>query len=165
MWPSHRQTSAPAWGSGAGVGRLPHWSHPGGGVSSSGISTAVAWELPARAGPCGGRGGLRRRLCYRSCGLLLRRGDLRLRQRLSGRESLTRFHGRRCRQRHYDWRRWLRLRHRLRLSHGWLLSRLYRRLPWLHGRHHRPRPRGLGRASRGLTRRCRRTSACPRRPR
>jgi hypothetical protein len=54
MWSSHRLTSAPAWDSGAGVGRLPHWSHPGGGVSSSGISTAVASELPTRAGPCGG---------------------------------------------------------------------------------------------------------------
>jgi hypothetical protein len=42
MWPSHRLTSAPAWGAGAGVGRLAHWSHPGGGASSSGISTAVA---------------------------------------------------------------------------------------------------------------------------
>jgi hypothetical protein len=34
------------------VGRLAHWSHPGGGTSSSGISTAIAWELPARAGSC-----------------------------------------------------------------------------------------------------------------
>jgi hypothetical protein len=42
MWPSHRLTSAPAWASGADVGRLAHWSHPGGGTSSSGISTAVA---------------------------------------------------------------------------------------------------------------------------
>jgi hypothetical protein len=54
MWPSHRLTSAPAWGSGAGVGRLAHWSHPGGGTSSSGISTAITWELPARAGSCCG---------------------------------------------------------------------------------------------------------------
>jgi hypothetical protein len=34
------------------VGRLAHWSHSGGGTSSSGISTTVAWELPARAGSC-----------------------------------------------------------------------------------------------------------------
>jgi hypothetical protein len=52
MWTSHCLISAPAWGSGAGVGRLAHWSHPGGGTSSSGISTAVPWELPARAGSC-----------------------------------------------------------------------------------------------------------------
>jgi hypothetical protein len=52
MWSSHRLTSAPAWGSGAGMGRFTHWSHPGGGTSSSGISTAIAWELPARAGAC-----------------------------------------------------------------------------------------------------------------
>jgi hypothetical protein len=52
MWPSHLLTSTPAWGSGAGVGRLAHWSHLGGGTSSSGISTAVAWELPVRAGSC-----------------------------------------------------------------------------------------------------------------
>jgi hypothetical protein len=52
MWPSHRLTSAPAWGSGAGMGRFTNWSHPGGGTSSSGISTAIAWELPARAGSC-----------------------------------------------------------------------------------------------------------------
>jgi hypothetical protein len=43
----------PAWDSGADVGRLAHWSHPGGGTSSSGISTAVAWELPVRAGSGG----------------------------------------------------------------------------------------------------------------
>jgi hypothetical protein len=36
-------TSAPTGGSGAGAGRLPHWSHPGGGVSSSGTSTTAAW--------------------------------------------------------------------------------------------------------------------------
>jgi hypothetical protein len=52
MWPSHRLTSGPAWGSGAGVGRLAHWSHTGGRTLSSGISTAVSWELPARAGSC-----------------------------------------------------------------------------------------------------------------
>jgi hypothetical protein len=50
MWSSHLLTSVPAWGSGASVGRLAHWSHPGGGTSSSGISTAVACKLPARAG-------------------------------------------------------------------------------------------------------------------
>jgi hypothetical protein len=32
------------------VGKLAHWSHPGSGTSPSGISTTVAWELPARAG-------------------------------------------------------------------------------------------------------------------
>jgi hypothetical protein len=32
------------------VGRLAHWSHPGGGTSSSGISTAAARELPAGVG-------------------------------------------------------------------------------------------------------------------
>jgi hypothetical protein len=32
------------------VGRLAHWSHPGGGKSSSGISTTAARELPAGAG-------------------------------------------------------------------------------------------------------------------
>jgi hypothetical protein len=52
MWSSHLLTRTPAWGSGAGVGRLAHWSHPGGGTSSSGISTVVAWELPVRAGSC-----------------------------------------------------------------------------------------------------------------
>jgi hypothetical protein len=52
MRPSHLLASAPAWGSGAGVGRLAHWSHPGGGTSSSGISTAVTWELPARVDSC-----------------------------------------------------------------------------------------------------------------
>jgi hypothetical protein len=39
--PSSLITSTPAGGSGAGVGRLTHWSHPGGGTSSSGISTTV----------------------------------------------------------------------------------------------------------------------------
>jgi hypothetical protein len=34
------------------VGTLAHWSHPGGGESSSGISTTTARELPAGAGPC-----------------------------------------------------------------------------------------------------------------
>jgi hypothetical protein len=34
------------------MGRLAHWSHPGGGTSSSRISTAIARELPARAGSC-----------------------------------------------------------------------------------------------------------------
>jgi hypothetical protein len=32
MWPPHRLMSTPAWGAGAGVGRLAHWSHPGGGA-------------------------------------------------------------------------------------------------------------------------------------
>jgi hypothetical protein len=51
MWPSHHLTSAPAWGSGAGMGRFTHWSHPGGGTSSSGISTAIAWRGRALAAP------------------------------------------------------------------------------------------------------------------
>jgi hypothetical protein len=34
------------------MGRFTHWSHPGGGESSSGISTATAQELPASAGSC-----------------------------------------------------------------------------------------------------------------
>jgi hypothetical protein len=34
MWPSHLLARAPSRGSGAGVGRLAHWSHPGGGTSS-----------------------------------------------------------------------------------------------------------------------------------
>jgi hypothetical protein len=34
------------------VGKLTHWSHPGGGEPSSGISTTTAREPPARAGPC-----------------------------------------------------------------------------------------------------------------
>jgi hypothetical protein len=33
-------------------GKLVHWSHPGGGESSSGISTTTAREPPAGAGPC-----------------------------------------------------------------------------------------------------------------
>jgi hypothetical protein len=32
------------------VGRLAHWFHPGGGTSSSRISTATARELPVGAG-------------------------------------------------------------------------------------------------------------------
>jgi hypothetical protein len=55
------------------------------------------------------RSDFRLRLHYRGCGLMLRRGDLRLRQRLSGRRHLTRLHSRRRPQRHYDWRRWLRV--------------------------------------------------------
>jgi hypothetical protein len=35
-------TSTPTGGSGVGAGRLPHWSNPGGGVSSSGTSTTTA---------------------------------------------------------------------------------------------------------------------------
>jgi hypothetical protein len=50
------------------------------------------------------RGNFRRWLRYHSCGLLLRRVDFRLRPRLSGRGRLMRLHGRRRRQRHYDWR-------------------------------------------------------------
>jgi hypothetical protein len=40
--PSSLTTSTPVGGSGAGAGRFLHWSHPGGGVSSSGISTTAA---------------------------------------------------------------------------------------------------------------------------
>jgi hypothetical protein len=42
----------PSWDSGDSVGKLAHWSHPGGGESSSGISTTTAREPPAGAGPC-----------------------------------------------------------------------------------------------------------------
>jgi hypothetical protein len=34
------------------VGKLTHWSHPGGGESSSEISTTTVWEPPAGVGPC-----------------------------------------------------------------------------------------------------------------
>jgi hypothetical protein len=37
--PSFRITSTPATGSGAGAGQVSHWPHPGGGASSSEIST------------------------------------------------------------------------------------------------------------------------------
>jgi hypothetical protein len=40
--PSSRITSTHAAGSGVGAGQLSHWPHPGGGASSSGISTTVA---------------------------------------------------------------------------------------------------------------------------
>jgi hypothetical protein len=40
--PSPLTTSAPVGGSGASAGRLTHWSQPGGGTSSSGISTTAA---------------------------------------------------------------------------------------------------------------------------
>jgi hypothetical protein len=43
---------APSWHSGESVGMLAHWSHPGGGESSSGISTTTAREPLAGAGPC-----------------------------------------------------------------------------------------------------------------
>jgi hypothetical protein len=43
-------TSAPVGGSGAGAGRLTHWSLPGGGTSSSGISTTAAWLSSIGAG-------------------------------------------------------------------------------------------------------------------
>jgi hypothetical protein len=35
-------TSTPTAGSGAGAGQLSHWPHPGGGASSSGISSTAA---------------------------------------------------------------------------------------------------------------------------
>jgi hypothetical protein len=50
MWPSHRLTSAPSWDPGDDMRKFTHWSHPGGGESSSGISTTAARELPASAG-------------------------------------------------------------------------------------------------------------------
>jgi hypothetical protein len=46
--PPHK---SPLLGLGEGVGKLTHWSHPGGGESSSGISTTTAREPPAGAGP------------------------------------------------------------------------------------------------------------------
>jgi hypothetical protein len=54
--PSSLTTSAPTGGSGAGAGRLPHWSHPGGGVSSSGTFTTAAWPplIGASAGEIDG---------------------------------------------------------------------------------------------------------------
>jgi hypothetical protein len=48
--PSSLITSTPTGGSGASAGRYSHWPHPGGGASSSGISTTVAWLPPAGAG-------------------------------------------------------------------------------------------------------------------
>jgi hypothetical protein len=39
--PSSLIMSTPTGGSGAGAGGLAHWSHPGGGTSSSGISTTA----------------------------------------------------------------------------------------------------------------------------
>jgi hypothetical protein len=35
-------SSTPAAGSGAGASQFSHWPHPGGGASSSGISTTAA---------------------------------------------------------------------------------------------------------------------------
>jgi hypothetical protein len=52
MCPSCRLTRAPSWGSGERVGKLTHWSHPGGGESSSGTSTTSAREPPAGTSPC-----------------------------------------------------------------------------------------------------------------
>jgi hypothetical protein len=46
-------TSAPVGGSGAGAGRLTHWSQPGGRTSSSGISTTAAWLSSIGAGAGG----------------------------------------------------------------------------------------------------------------
>jgi hypothetical protein len=51
--PSSRITSTPTAGSGAGAGQVPHWPHPGGGVSSSGISTTAARSPPAGEGAGG----------------------------------------------------------------------------------------------------------------
>jgi hypothetical protein len=65
--------SAPVGGSGAGAGRLTHWSQPGGGTSSSGISTTAAWLLSIGTGAGGTdrddrRGHGRRRGSRRCCG-------------------------------------------------------------------------------------------------
>jgi hypothetical protein len=43
-------TNTPAAGSGAGVGQFSHWPHPGGGASSTGISTTAARSPAVRAG-------------------------------------------------------------------------------------------------------------------
>jgi hypothetical protein len=51
--PSSRITSTPAAGSGAGAGQFSHWPHPGGGASSSGISTAAIQSPAAGAGASG----------------------------------------------------------------------------------------------------------------
>jgi hypothetical protein len=53
--PSARTTNTPATGSGAGAGRFSHWTHPGGGVSSSGMSTTAA-QSPAVGADAGGAG-------------------------------------------------------------------------------------------------------------
>jgi hypothetical protein len=92
MWPSHRLTSAPSWDSGDGMGRFTHWSHPGGGESSSGISTATA-----RAGERGLllRPHSRFRPRLRGRGLPLRNHGRCLRLRLSGRWSRVALHDRR----------------------------------------------------------------------
>jgi hypothetical protein len=146
MRPSHRLTSAPPEARGLAREDFPTGPTQAAGCrrrespSPSPGSCRRGWAPAAARQP-------RRRLRYHSCGLPLWRGDFRLRLRLNGRGRLMRLHGRRRRQRHYDWRRWLRPRHRLCLSHGWPLSHLCRRLPRLHGRRGRSRPRGLGRAS------------------
>jgi hypothetical protein len=51
--PSSRITSTPAAGSGADAGQFSHWSHPGGGASSSGIST-TAPRSPVTGAGAGG---------------------------------------------------------------------------------------------------------------
>jgi hypothetical protein len=51
--PSSLTTSTPVGGSGAGAGRLTHWSQPGGGTSSSGTSTIAAWLSSIGAGSGG----------------------------------------------------------------------------------------------------------------
>jgi hypothetical protein len=54
--PLHHVTLAPphegpSWGSGERVGKLAHWSHSGGGESSSRTSTTSAREPPVGADP------------------------------------------------------------------------------------------------------------------
>jgi hypothetical protein len=50
---SSRTTSNPAVGSGASAGQFSHWPHPGGGASSLGISTTVAWATAVGTGSGG----------------------------------------------------------------------------------------------------------------
>jgi hypothetical protein len=56
--PSSLTMSAPAEASGADAGRLTHWSQPGGGTSSSGISTTAAWLSSIGAGAGGTDGAM-----------------------------------------------------------------------------------------------------------
>jgi hypothetical protein len=175
MWPSRRLTRAPSWDSGESVGKLTHWSHPGGGESSSGISTTTAREPPVGAGPyaasvdastcasvaAGSRRGHRFRQRPHDHGrptaLLRCRRWLRLhRDRRSG---LRLHHDRRRRLRlHHGRRRGLHLRHdrrpplldSRRLRRGGMIRRLW--------------PRGLSRALRALARRGRCTRPRPRHP-
>jgi hypothetical protein len=53
MQSSSRITSTPAVGSGVGADQFSHWPHPGGGASSSGISTTAARSPAAEVGASG----------------------------------------------------------------------------------------------------------------